>query len=147
MEKSLDKYPHHCEIEVAWGEMDAALHVNNTIYLRYSETARIKYFDAVQFTVDTQNPDNRLGPILAEAQCKYKFPLTHPDTVTVATRLAPDSIDEFSFWIEQLVFSQKAQRIAAEIRTRIVCYDYQSKRKAAIPDNLKQRILAFEQAK
>ena len=30
---------------VIWGDMDAFGHVNNIVYLRYFESARIAYFD------------------------------------------------------------------------------------------------------
>ena len=34
----LDRYPSVSKIEVAWGDMDAAQHVNNVIYFRSFET-------------------------------------------------------------------------------------------------------------
>ncbi|MCB1050236.1 MAG: acyl-CoA thioesterase, partial [Acidobacteria bacterium] len=37
----LSQYPHRVEIELAWGDMDAFQHVNNTVYLRFFETSRI----------------------------------------------------------------------------------------------------------
>ncbi|GGD72752.1 acyl-CoA thioesterase [Maribacter cobaltidurans] len=32
------------ELPVQWGDMDAAQHVNNTVYLRWMESARIEMF-------------------------------------------------------------------------------------------------------
>ena len=34
-------YPVRIEVPVAWGEMDAFGHVNNVVYFRYFESARI----------------------------------------------------------------------------------------------------------
>ena len=34
-------------IPVAWGDMDAFQHVNNVVYLKWFETARIAFFQAV----------------------------------------------------------------------------------------------------
>ena len=45
MEKLLADYPVVVETPVAWGEMDAFGHVNNIVYFRYFETARIAYFE------------------------------------------------------------------------------------------------------
>ena len=39
------QYPVIHEQKVAWGDMDAFGHVNNVIYYRYIESARIGYFD------------------------------------------------------------------------------------------------------
>lgn len=36
----LDGYPVRIEVPVAWGELDAFGHVNNTAYFRYFESAR-----------------------------------------------------------------------------------------------------------
>ncbi|MCZ6911333.1 MAG: acyl-CoA thioesterase, partial [Proteobacteria bacterium] len=41
--KVLDDYPVVIELPVVWGEMDAFDHVNNIIYFRYFESARIAY--------------------------------------------------------------------------------------------------------
>ena len=43
-EQHLKDFPIVIEIPVAWGEMDAFGHVNNIIYFRYFESARLAYF-------------------------------------------------------------------------------------------------------
>ena len=45
MHDPLAGYPVIIEIPVAWGEMDAFQHVNNIVYFRYFESARITYFE------------------------------------------------------------------------------------------------------
>lgn len=45
MESLLKHCPVVIETPVAWGEMDAFRHVNNTAYFRYFESARIAYFE------------------------------------------------------------------------------------------------------
>ncbi len=44
----LKGFPVVVEITVAWGEMDALKHVNNVVYFRYFENARIAYFEKVE---------------------------------------------------------------------------------------------------
>ncbi len=43
----LSEFPVVLEIPVAWGDMDAMLHVNNTVYLRWFECARMEYFSRI----------------------------------------------------------------------------------------------------
>ncbi|NJL15198.1 MAG: thioesterase [Microscillaceae bacterium] len=136
LKEILADYPAHFDVKVAWGEMDAALHVNNTVYLRYAESGRIDYFEKMGFRVNVTNTEPSVGPILAEIQCKYKAPVTFPDQLVVATRLQPGSLDVYSFWVEQLIVSQQLQRVVAEVKARLVAYDYQQKQKAPIPDEL-----------
>lgn len=38
-------FPVRVDIPVAWGEMDAFGHVNNVVYFRYFESARIDSYD------------------------------------------------------------------------------------------------------
>jgi acyl-CoA thioester hydrolase len=128
------------EISVAWGEMDAANHVNNTVYLRYGESSRIAYLQACGFDFDL----NGQGVILAEINCKYKFPLTFPDTVFVGTRAILDSMDDFGFWTEQIIYSKKYDRISAVLQAKLIHYDFQALKKVALSEDKKQQITGFE---
>lgn len=134
----IQEYPSYVEIPVQWGDMDAMQHVNNIMYLRYMESSRIRFFsDVLKIGFSLEG----VGAILAEIQCKYKFPLTYPDTVIATSRILPDSLDEFSVKIQHLVVSTKYERIAAEGIARIVFYDYSEKKKASIPEAVKMRLL------
>ncbi|MBI5303719.1 MAG: acyl-CoA thioesterase [Chloroflexi bacterium] len=140
MNKLLAKYPVVIEIPVAWGDMDALGHVNNTIYLRYFESARIAYFQKLGFF--GVNAQSNVGPILGSVQCKFKMPLTYPDIVSVGTRIT--HIEEDRFVMEHCIVSHQAHRIAAEGEGVIVAYNYREKKKTRLPDDLKQRIHDLE---
>lgn len=133
----------HCpvvvEIPVAWGEMDAFQHVNNIVYLRYFESARIAYFEKLKL-MEFMN-ETGIGPILGSAQCKFKIPLTYPDTVSVGTRIS--KIEHDRFVMEYVVVSHKYQKIAAEGEGVIVSFNYRENKKAALPEQVKQRIEAL----
>ena len=43
------KHPVAVDRPVRWGDMDAFQHVNNTVYFRWFECARLEYFQAVGF--------------------------------------------------------------------------------------------------
>ena len=60
--KELKDYPVQIEIPVRWADMDAFQHVNNTIYLKWVECARIEYI-AKYLTGKLDNLN--MGPILA----------------------------------------------------------------------------------
>ena len=61
--------------------MDAFSHVNNAKYFTYFETARMAYFEQ---TGVMSLEMTREGPILASTQCRFKLPVTYPDTLKVA---------------------------------------------------------------
>jgi acyl-CoA thioester hydrolase len=85
-----------------------------------------------------------VGPILASIQCKFKIPLTYPDTVSVGTRIP--SIEQDRFVMEYRAVSHKSQAIAAEGEGVVVSYNYRESKKTALPEEMKQRILALEES-
>jgi acyl-CoA thioester hydrolase len=140
MHERLQGYPIVIEIPVAWGEMDAFGHVNNIIYLRYFESARVAYFTRAGFF--PRSGESTIGAILASIQCAYKFPLVYPDTVWAAVRVA--EVGEDRLTMHHRIVSQRHGRVAAEGEGVVVSYDYAIRQKARVPDDLRQRIAEIE---
>src|SRR5258708_195882 len=78
-------FPVVLSVPVQWGDQDAFQHVNNTVYLRWCESARIAYIERTGLTELMER--ERIGPILAAITCNYRRPLTYPDTVRVGARV------------------------------------------------------------
>ena len=70
-------------IAVRWGDMDALGHVNNTVYFRYMEQARLSWFDAhgIPMLVDGR------GPVMVRGSCNFIRAITYPATVAVDMRV------------------------------------------------------------
>ena len=73
-------------IPIRWGDMDAMGHVNNTLYFRYMEQARISWFEAL---IPEHEAWQSTGIVIANATCNYKRPLTYPGTVEVRLFVSP----------------------------------------------------------
>jgi acyl-CoA thioester hydrolase len=140
MERLLEGYPVIIEIPVAWGEMDSLQHVNNIVYFRYFESARMAYFHEID--IWGYMDETGIGPILASTACKFKIPLSYPDMVSVGTRIT--EVEEDRFLMKYVVVSQQHQRIAAEGEGVIVSYDYRGKKKAPLSQEIKTRIEVLE---
>ena len=80
--------------------MDAFQHVNNTVYFKLFESARISYFEKLDF-FEFMNKTG-IGPILASTQCIYKIPLTYPDYVTVGAKVDILEKDRFMFHLQTI---------------------------------------------
>nr|KXH72728.1 MAG: hypothetical protein AM325_01510 [Candidatus Thorarchaeota archaeon SMTZ1-45] len=132
---SLDDFNFKVEIPIAWGDMDAFNHVNNTRFFRYFETARIRYFEKVGF-IETMEKHS-IGPILANISAKFIKPLFYPDIVTVGTRVT--SIEPTQFVMEYIIESH-SKGIAAIGESKIVVYDYKSSEITTLPDTVRTRI-------
>lgn len=140
MSELLSAFPVVVEIPVAWGEMDAFQHVNNVVYFRYFETGRIAYFErtVMRSSMNTTG----IGPILATASCKFKFPLTYPDTVLVGIRVGEIGADRFTMHFR--IVSTRHDKVAADGEGVVVSYDYRAGRKAPLPEEWREAILDLE---
>lgn len=137
MEELLADYPIIVESPVIWGDMDAYEHVNNTVYFRYFETARIAFFDQLKFK--EVKDETGIGPILASTQCRFRIPLTYPDTVSIGARVTDVQGDRFTMLYR--VVSHKHKKVAAEGDGLLIAYDYHALKKASLPDVIHRRIL------
>src|SRR6476620_1916083 len=90
----LADYPVVIELPVVWGEMDSYRHVNNAVYFRYFESARLEYFRRLGwFEFEEQTG---IGPILAATSARFRRPLTFPDPIWVAARVPAVEGDRFT---------------------------------------------------
>jgi len=134
------EYPVVLGQDVIWGDMDAFGHINNTVYFRYFEDARLAYFDKIGVHESKERFD--IGPILAKTHCKFRLPLDYPDRIHIATRgsiLSPKTLN-----MEYAVFSEKHNSIAAEGEGLIVYYDYANGESCEIPGAIVAAINALE---
>lgn len=128
------------EIQVQWGEMDAFQHVNNIYYFRYFEIARIKYFDMVG--LHDYMKETGIGPILASTSCRYRLPVTYPDTISVGARISEIAEDRVT--MQYRVVSHRHGKVAAEGDGVVVIYDYREAKKTAMPGEIRRRIIELD---
>ena len=125
---------------VVWGEMDAYGNVNNVVYFRYFENARLEYFRQMGWFAFEDATG--IGPILVATKCQFLNPLTYPDSIAIAARVT--SVRNHSFTLEHRVVSQAQGLITAEGEGVVVSYHYARKEKVPLPDELRRRIAALE---
>jgi acyl-CoA thioester hydrolase len=128
------------ELPVQWGDQDAFGHVNNVVYFRWMESARIAYFRSAGFGDMMSNQG--AGPILASIKCDFRRQLTYPDTLIVSASIA--SIGRTSMKMAHLVYSTAQQAVAAEGDSVIVMFDYQTQRPMPVPDAIRAKIDLIE---
>jgi acyl-CoA thioester hydrolase len=136
----LTGFPVVTTIPLLWGDEDAFGHVNNLIYLRWCETARVEYLQRVALWVEL--PPAGAGPILASMKCDYKAQLNYPDTVQVGSRIG--RIGNSSFQMEHCVVSRNLGEIAAAVESTLVLFDYKLRRPVPIPAEIRRTICDLE---
>ena len=132
-------WPIRIEIPIAWGDMDAFAHVNNTVYLRWFESARIAWFAAVG--ISGGGGASGVGPILASTTCRFVRPLAYPDVIiaeATTTRIGRSSFD-----MAYRVTRRDTGELAAEGSAVVVMLDYATGKAVAIDAELRARMLGF----
>ncbi len=125
---------------VVWGDMDSYEHVNNVVYFRYFENARLEYFRRLGwFEYEEQTG---IGPILAATQARFRRALTYPDTISIGARVVDVGTDRFQ--LAHLIVSHTQQETATEGNGTIVTFHYARQEKVAVPDELRRRIEHLE---
>lgn len=132
----MESYPVQLEIPVAWGDMDAFGHVNNTVYLRWFESARIAFFERI--SIRASRPE-KVGPILASTTCDYLTPVEYPATVVVGARL--QRVGNTSFVIEHLATKDGAP--VARGSAVVVLIDYETGEKVRVPDEMRAAVASL----
>jgi acyl-CoA thioester hydrolase len=143
----LAKFPVILEWPVQWGDQDALGHVNNTVYFRWCESARVAYMQRLGLEAwmkPNTNP-NGIGPILAKIDCNYKRQLHFPDTVRIGARVS--QLGRTSLTMEHTIVSARQNEIVAESTSVIVVFNYQTQRPTPIPADVRQAIESLEQTR
>lgn len=129
-EEALKNFPVQVRNRVDWGDMDAYAHLNNVVFFRYFENARIDFFKALGGY--RSGTPNGIGPILAATSCRYKMPVTFPDHCISAARVT--EIREHDFLMEYVIYSEAQKQIVAIGDGRVVAYDYSNGHKVLVPE-------------
>ena len=137
-------------VPVRWGDMDAYQHVNNTVYFKYFEDARIQLFHDLTACVLEKDPDGSLcpasarfvedggdvGPILGYTDCQFKFPCTYPDKLVVGARIDIAGMSSSKLVMHYTAWSRQHQRVVASGTGTIVAYNYGAAKISAFPEML-----------
>jgi len=129
------KLVHTMRMAVRWGDMDAMGHVNNTVYFRYIETARIAWLEQVGALPDPAGT----GPVLVNAACSFIKQLTYPAEIEVSSWVGPPgrSSFEMSHQIRLVGADGQAGELHAEGAAKIVWVDFAAGKSMPLPGDIR----------
>ena len=119
-------------IPVRWGDMDAYGHVNNTVYFRYFEQARVEWLEQQGSRV---SPDEPVGPVIINASCTFYAPVNYPATVIVKMYGGEPGRTSLMTWYELLVEGE--DRLYADGAAKTVWMDICTGKSASLPDTIR----------
>lgn len=135
--EALADYPVIHNQPIHWGEMDAFSHLNNVVYYRYAESARIVYLQALGMF------DGSMVTVLAQSSCQYLRPVTYPDTLLLGVRC--QRLGTTSIVMEYSYYSCAQQALVATAEAVVVRLESNGKDKLPWTEDERARLLALEE--
>ena len=127
--------PYSIRLDVDFCDLDAMVHVNNTVYFRWFETLRVRQFSQDIYPEFSFTPVGK-KPVISETWCRYRRPIELYDTVVVGCRVLDLDQPRGEFKQEYAVWSEKQSTVdAVGGCTIVVCdFDLDGGPRTPIPD-------------
>lgn len=128
-------------LRIDWSEMDEFSHVNNVMFFKYIQSARVNYWQ--ETGIYEQFKRDNIGPMVLSVNCRFIKPLYFPGRVHIHTHTEHIGNTSFSF-VHQLYNEQ--QMLVAEATDVMVMYDFNREQKISFPAELR-RIISQREGK
>lgn len=122
-------------IPIRWGDMDALGHVNNTVYFRYMEQARVEWLERLGYAVSMEGAES---VVIVNASCTFLLPLTYPGTLEVALYGGAPGRSSLPTYYEMRKVEDGL--LYAEGAAKVVWLNTATGKSAPLPDDLRARI-------
>ncbi len=126
---------HRLRMPIRWGDMDAMGHVNNTVYFRYFEQARIAWFEAMGCPPDPAG----VGPVIISAHCTFLKQLRYPGDIEVDTLVGEFGRSSFHT-IHQIRRPDDPETVMAEGGSKVVWVDQRVEKAVPLPEQIKAQL-------
>lgn len=126
------KLVHTMRMPIRWGDMDAMGHVNNTVYFRYLEQARIEWF-----TEAGCDPDpNGEGPVIINAHCTFIRQLKYPGEIEVRTYVGVPGRSSFETY-QEIRRVDEPEVLASQGGAKVVWVNFPSEKSVPLPERVR----------
>jgi len=131
------KLVHEIIMPIRWGDMDAYGHVNNTVYFRYMEQARVDWIHSLGYPVAPESE----SVIMINAFCNFFLQLTYPGELIIKTfvgTIGRTSMDVF----HTMTLTTEPDVLAADGGTTLVWVDINTSQSVPWPADILQKVRA-----
>lgn len=118
------------ELKARWGDMDMLGHLNNTLYFRYFEQARMEWLNSVP---EIQAELTERGPVIVDAHATFLRPVIYPATVLVSMHGGAPGRSSFDSHY-QIHDAADPSILYSEGRSKMVWVNYVPNRSTPLPD-------------
>lgn len=121
-------------IPIRWGDMDAYGHVNNTVYFRFMEQARVGWMATLGLNLVA--PEQ--GPVIVTASCVFLKQLDYPGTMEV--RMYAGDLGRSSLMSYYELRKEGEEGLYATGEAKIVWADQRERKSMPIPDWVREKL-------
>ena len=124
-------------LSMRWGDMDAFAHLNNTLYVRYFEEARVRWLVEMRNSMQ----EGGTGPVVANVFTNFYRQLEYPAQLRV--RLFVNGVGRSScdMWMT-IEHDGQPDIVVADGGCTMVWVDYAAGKAVALPDWVRDSVLA-----
>jgi acyl-CoA thioester hydrolase len=122
---------HEMRMPIRWGDMDAYGHVNNTIYFRYMEQARVEWINSLGYSV----APGRESMLMINGFCNFYQQLSYPGELILKTSIGAigrSSLDVFT----EMYLSAMPETMVAEGGATMVWVDLTTNQSTPWPEQI-----------
>lgn len=131
---------HTLRMRLRWGDMDAMGHVNNTVYFRYLEQARIEWFTDVGCEPDPRGE----GPVIINAHCTFLRQLKYPGEIEIRTFVGPPGNSSFETY-QEIRRTDQLEVLSAEGGAKVVWVNFPLEKSMPLPAGVRALLVGAGQ--
>jgi acyl-CoA thioester hydrolase len=123
-------------IAIRWGDMDTMGHVNNAVYFRYIEQARIDWLSQLKCAPDP----NGEGPVIINAHCTFLKQLEYPGDIEIRTFVGQLGRTSFETYHE-IHRVDRPDVLCAEGGAKVVWVNFPQQKSTPLSDELRKKLV------
>lgn len=132
-----DKFLFTAEITVRAADLNYGNHVGHDTVLSFMQEARVQFYRSVGFKNEL-NFEGAVGQVIADVAVQYKSESFLGDELIISVGVLDFS--KYGFDMYYLIENKLTGKEVARGKTGIVCFDYDTRKVARIPEVLKQKL-------
>lgn len=132
------KFPVKTSLRLDWSELDLLGHINNVMYFKFLQAARIAYSETIGLHPTTHEG---IGFILADSRCSFLKPLYFPGSISVHTSV--EFMKTSSFGMIHRIMNDDGVCVA-EGHDVVVLYNIGEEKKVHILPELRSKVEELE---
>lgn len=129
------KLVHEMIMPIRWGDMDAYGHVNNTVYFRYMEQARVEWITSLGYAV----VPGRESMLMLNGFCNFYKQLSYPGELILKTSTGAIGRTSMDVFTSMALSSSPEEEVAIGGAT-MVWVDLQTNQSVPWPEHILQKI-------